>query len=82
MMTPCNITLMDHLMAVTILLNNECIHIDDSVSIDEFLTQLNQYNPNAIAIKLNKMILPHHLYKTTILKDHDSVEIITPISGG
>ena len=52
-----------------------------SVSLCEYLSE-NNYNSDGIAIELNYEILPKAKYADTVLRDGDTVEIVSFVGGG
>ena len=51
------------------------------MTVSDYLAQ-NQYQINRIAIELNGEILPKYQYSDTMLKDGDSMEIVSFVGGG
>lgn len=52
-----------------------------SVSLCEYLSE-NNYNSDGIAVELNYEILPKAKYADTVLRDGDTVEIVSFVGGG
>lgn len=42
----------------------------------------NGYDPKRVAVELNLEILPKSQYESTVLKDGDSVEVVSFVGGG
>ena len=42
----------------------------------------NGYDPKRVAVELNLYILPKSQYESTVLKDGDSVEVVSFVGGG
>ena len=42
----------------------------------------NGYDPKRVAVELNLDILPKSQYESTVLKDGDSVEVVSFVGGG
>ncbi len=61
--------------------NGEERIIGDGTTIEALLTEL-KIKPQAMAIDLNREIIPKRLYKNTMLKDGDSLEIVRMTGGG
>lgn len=51
------------------------------LSVADYLAQ-NHYQINRIAVELNGGILPKYQYSDTMLKDGDSMEIVSFVGGG
>ncbi len=51
------------------------------MTVSDYLAQ-KQYQINRIAIELNGEILPKYQYSDTMLKDGDSMEIVSFVGGG
>ena len=50
-------------------------------TVTEYL-QATSYDPRRIAVERNGDIVPRSLYSDTVLKDGDSVEIVSFVGGG
>jgi sulfur carrier protein len=50
-------------------------------SVTELLAE-NGYDPKRVAVELNLDIVPKSQYSTTVLKDGDSVEVVSFVGGG
>lgn len=51
------------------------------MTVSDYLAQ-NQYQIHRIAIELNGEILPKYQYSDTMLRDGDSMEIVSFVGGG
>lgn len=64
-----------------ITVNGQNMQLDRSLTVSEYLEQ-NQYQINRIAIEMNGDILPKSQYASVILKDGDTLEIVSFVGGG
>lgn len=64
-----------------ITVNGQNMQFDRSLTVSEYLEQ-NQYQINRIAIEMNGDILPKSQYASVILKDGDTLEIVSFVGGG
>ncbi|MBE6874065.1 MAG: sulfur carrier protein ThiS [Ruminococcus albus] len=53
----------------------------DGKNVTELLAE-NGYDPKRVAVELNLDILPKSQYDSTVLKDGDSVEVVSFVGGG
>lgn len=53
----------------------------DGKTVTELLTEKG-YDPKRVAVELNLDILPKSQYESTVLKDGDSVEVVSFVGGG
>ncbi|WP_366506818.1 sulfur carrier protein ThiS [Ruminococcus sp.] len=53
----------------------------DGKTVTELLAE-NGYDPKRVAVELNLDILPKSQYDSTVLKDGDSVEVVSFVGGG
>ena len=53
----------------------------DGKNISEILSILN-YDPKRVAVEINEEILPKAEYEDTVIKDGDTVEIVSFVGGG
>lgn len=53
----------------------------DGKTVTELLA-VNGYDPKRVAVELNLDILPKSQYDSTVLKDGDSVEVVSFVGGG
>ncbi len=53
----------------------------DGKNISEILSILN-YDPKRVAVEINEEILPKAKYEDTVIKDGDTVEIVSFVGGG
>lgn len=65
-------------MMVTI--NGTALDIS-GITVGDYLVQ-NNYSSSRIAVELNGEILPKSKYDLTVLKDGDTVEIVSFVGGG
>ncbi len=66
---------------ITVQVNGENHSLSDSVTLPEFLTQIN-LNPRLVAVEYNGSILHRQYWEHTQLKDSDRLEIVTIVGGG
>ena len=66
-------------MKVTV--NGKEIQMDEVKSVESYLTETG-YQMKRIAVELNGEILPKYQYSETMLKDGDSMEVVTFVGGG
>lgn len=52
-----------------------------NVSVQEYLEKAN-YNLLRVAVEINGGIVPKSMYESTILKDGDTVEVVSFVGGG
>lgn len=62
-------------------INGQEINFGKEISVTEYLEE-NGYQIRRIAVELNGEILPKYQYSDTMLKDGDSMEIVTFVGGG
>lgn len=62
-------------------INGQEVTFGKEVSVTEYLEE-NGYQIRRIAVELNGEILPKYQYSDTMLKDGDSMEIVTFVGGG
>lgn len=63
------------------IVNGKEIKISKRTSLEEFLVY-SQYDLSRIAVELNGKISPRMTFKEVILKDTDSMEIVSFVGGG
>ncbi len=64
-----------------IIINGEKKIINDKIPLAELIKELG-IDPNRVAVELNMSIIDKSDYLNTILKDNDSLEIVSFIGGG
>ncbi|AKA38477.1 sulfur carrier protein ThiS [Yersinia ruckeri] len=64
-----------------ILLNDESIELEDALTVNQLLTQLD-YNQPGSALAINQTIIPRNNWDTHILQDGDDVLLFQAIAGG
>lgn len=62
-------------------INGQEVTFEKEISVTEYLEE-NGYQIRRIAVELNGEILPKYQYSDTMLKDGDSMEIVTFVGGG
>ena len=60
--------------------NGEKFDISE-IPLVKFLEE-NNYNPKRIAVEINELIVPKADYNSCVLRDGDTVEIVTLVGGG
>ena len=63
------------------IVNGREIKISEGVSLQEFLVSF-EYDLTRIAVELNGKISPRKTFREVILKDTDSMEIVSFVGGG
>ena len=61
--------------------NGKDVSIVEPISLEKFILSVD-YNVNRIAVELNGRIVPKDNYANIILKNEDSLEIVTFVGGG
>ncbi|AJI94467.1 thiamine biosynthesis protein ThiS [Yersinia ruckeri] len=64
-----------------ILLNDESIELEDALTVNQLLTQLD-YNQPGSALAINQTIIPRNSWDTHMLQDGDDVLLFQAIAGG
>ncbi len=62
-------------------INGQEVTFGKEISVTEYLEE-NGYQIRRIAVELNGEILPKYQYSDTMLKNGDSMEIVTFVGGG
>lgn len=62
-------------------LNGQIVNINIELSLLEFLQQ-NKYDISKIAVELNGDIIPKADYMNVLLKEDDSLEVVSFVGGG
>lgn len=63
-----------------VFINQKSFYLNDPVSLDQIPDLVQAKKPFAIAV--NKVFIPKNDYQKTRVKENDSIEIISPITGG
>jgi len=63
-----------------VFINQKSFHLKDPVSLDQIPDLVQAKKPYAIAV--NKVFIPKNDYQKILVKENDSIEIISPITGG
>lgn len=66
---------------LTVQLNDNSITINEGATLQDLLHH-HGYRHQGFAVALNHHFLPRSLHETTILNNHDIIDIITPMQGG
>lgn len=66
---------------MTISVNGEPRDVAEGLSVDELLTEM-EIPRKALAVELNREIVPRTGYKETILQEGDKLEIVSLVGGG
>lgn len=64
-----------------IIVNGNEIQMEEEKSVESYLLA-SGYQMKRIAVELNGDILPKYQYSETMLKDGDSMEVVTFVGGG
>ena len=68
---------------INIKLNGDSMVIEAPISLSEFvLQQLKSKEPGGVAVALNEMIIPRQKWKSVLISENDSVEIVHAVQGG
>jgi sulfur carrier protein len=62
-------------------INGQDVEIAEGVAIEEFLAQ-RKINPKSVVVEYNRRILKPQEWREAILKEDDSLEIISFVGGG
>lgn len=66
---------------ITIRFNDTVTHITNNKSLSELLIEKG-YHHDYLAVALNNEFVPRTEHASIIIKEHDAIEIITPMQGG
>ncbi len=61
--------------------NGKSILLEHCYTLEQYLNE-KQYQQNRIAVEINGNIIPKSKYQTTILKQNDTIEIVSFVGGG
>ena len=61
-------------------INGEMVKVDN-VSVLDYLKE-NGYNPLMVAVEINEEIVPKTTFDSHLIKDEDTVEIVSFVGGG
>ena len=64
-----------------LLVNGEKKRLDDQQSVSDLVNQLG-LGGRAVAVEVNKQLVPRKQHATATLRDGDAVEIVTLVGGG
>ena len=64
-----------------VIVNGKEIQMEEAKSVEWYLLE-SGYQMKRIAVELNGEILPKYQYSETMLKDGDSMEVVTFVGGG
>ena len=67
-------------MSMQLTINGEAKQIDAG-TVRELLVSL-ELDKQAVAVEVNREVVPKKLHETTALKDGDTVELVTLVGGG
>ena len=68
-------------MVIAVRINGNNINLVSPMLLTDLLS-INGYNPERIAVELNGDIVPRKKYNDVIVRDSDSLEIVSFIGGG
>lgn len=66
---------------IEIIVNGVRTPLSDKLNIKEAIEELD-YAQKGVAVALNGTFVALSTYETTIIRDNDSIEILTPVQGG
>ncbi len=66
---------------MTIIVNGKQQDIDNNLSVLDFINSI-KLNPAKIIIEMNRQIVTKTDYESVMLKENDSLEILSLVSGG
>ena len=61
--------------------NGKSVLLELCYTLEQYLNE-KQYQQNRIAVEINGSIIPKSKYQTTILKQNDTIEIVSFVGGG
>lgn len=66
---------------IEIIVNGIRTSINDEMNVKEVIEEL-KYTQEGFALALNGTFVALSAYETTIIRDNDSIEILSPVQGG
>ena len=66
---------------ISLTINGEKKTLERETSVEEILRRL-QVETSAVAVEVNRKIVPRKLHSTCVLRDGDEVEVVTFVGGG
>lgn len=63
------------------ILNGKTVDLQEDISIEQLLKYYN-LNPQKVVVELNMEIIDDEVYSTYVLKNQDTVEVISFVGGG
>lgn len=63
------------------ILNGKTVDLRKEISVEQLLKDYN-LNPQKVVVEVNMKILDDEVYKTYLLKNEDTVEVISFVGGG
>lgn len=63
------------------ILNGKTIDLKEDISVEQLLKDYN-LNPQKVVVEVNMEILDDEVYSTYLLKNEDTVEVISFVGGG
>ena len=66
---------------INIVLNGENQQIDNNISVEQLLNNMNLINQR-LAVEINQQIIPRSSFAQHLLKEMDKIEIVQAIGGG
>ena len=63
------------------LLNGELYYTNQTITLLDLIIYFN-YNDSLLVLELNKLICNKNKWKSIVITDHDTIEIITIVGGG
>ena len=66
---------------ISLTINGEKKTLERETSVEEVLRRL-EVEASAVAVEVNRKIVPRKLHSTCVLRDGDEVEVVTFVGGG
>ena len=66
---------------MTLTINGNKTELEDGMLLTDYLRE-NEYRPEIIAVELNLQIVPKASYDSVVLKEGDSLEVVSFMGGG
>jgi sulfur carrier protein len=67
-------------MTLNVLINQRPVELPSEAAVSDALATLSLTPPFAVAV--NTRFVPRGAYSSTVLKDGDQIEVISPVTGG
>lgn len=66
---------------IQITVNGQAVSIDGPMTVGRLLDTVD-VPPNYLAVELNADVVPREEYATTMVSEHDEIEVVTLVGGG